>query len=199
MSRVMPFSQASVALAESLIDDPFYWAITDDFGPDASARKQALQPYFKYSLQEAHRTGRCAIAPDPSLGAAAWLLPRNSEVHHAESEAKSQYLASILGPRGNQNYHRMVDMAPLAEQVVPPTAWYLSIVGILPAAQGRGIGAALLSETLAEASTAKVPCYLETFTPRNLPFYNRLGFRRAAEYVEPVTGSWYVVMLRDGD
>jgi ribosomal protein S18 acetylase RimI-like enzyme len=193
-----PFGQASRALAESLFDDPFYWAITESFGNDLTARKRALSGYFHYSLEEAERTGRCVVAPDPSLGAAAWLLPRSAEVAAAESSAKSEYLASALGSQGMENYYRIVRyMAPLAARVVPGDAWYLSIIGILPSAQGRGLGATLLAGTLAEASQANATCYLETFTPLNLRFYERLGFRRVVEHVEPTTNKEYVVMRKD--
>ena len=193
-----PFEQASTALTESLLDDPFYWAITDDFGTDLVARKQALSRYFHYSLEEAERTGRCVVAPDPSLGAAAWLLPRLPDVAAAESSAKSKYLASVLGPLGIENYNRILRyMTPLAAHAVPRGAWYLSIIGILPAAQGRGLGATLLADTLAEASSANVACYLETFTPRSLRFYERHGFRWIADHVEPTTNKAYVVMRRD--
>jgi ribosomal protein S18 acetylase RimI-like enzyme len=196
---MMPLVQASSALAESLIDDPFYWAITDDFGTDLRARKHALSRYCHYSLAEAERIGRCIVAPDPTLGASAWLLPRSPEVDAAESSAKIEFLSSVLGPRGTENYQRIVlYMAPRAARVVPRGAWYLSIIGILPSAQGRGLGAALLSGTLAEASHAHVPCYLETFTPRNLRFYERLGFCRVANHFEPSTNKEYVVMRRDG-
>jgi GNAT superfamily N-acetyltransferase len=194
-----PLVQASSALTESLLDDSFYWAITESFGNDLAARKYALSRYFHYSLEEAERTGRCVVAPDPRLGAAAWLLPRSSEVDALESSAKSKYLTSVLGSRGIENYHRMVRyMAPLAARVVPRNAWYLSIIGILPSAQGRGLGATLLAGTLAEASRVNASCFLETFTLRNLNFYERLGFCRVAEHLEPTTNKEYVVMRRDG-
>jgi len=183
-----PLVQASAALAESLLEDPFYWAITEGFGNDLAARKQVLSRYFHYSLEEAERTGRCIVAPDPRLGAAAWLLPRSPDVDSAESSAKSEYLASVLGSRGVENYHRIVRyMAPLAARVIPPDAWYLSIIGVLPSVQGRGLGAALLAGTLAEASRAQAICYLETFTPRSVRFYERLGFCRVATHIEPTT------------
>jgi|SRR5579859_845014 len=192
------FVQASAALTESLFDDPFYWAITEDFGSDLAARKHALGRYFHYSLEEAERTGRCVVAPDPSLGAAAWLLPRSREVDSAEASAKSAFLGSALGSCGVENYYRIVRyMAPLAARVVPAGSWYLSIIGILPSAQGRGLGATLLAGTLAEASQANATCYVETFTPRNLRFYERLGFRRIADHLEPTTNKEYVVMRRD--
>jgi len=193
-----PIVQASAALAESLFDDPFYWAITDGFGEDHPTRKLALRRYFHYSLEEAGRTGRVVLAPDPNLGATAWLLPRSTEVEAAESAAKSQSLGDALGSRGKENYYRIVRyMAPLAAEVIPAGAWYLSIIGILPSAQGQGLGAALLSETLAEASRVKAVCYLETFTPRNLRFYERMGFRQVAQHLEPTTNKEYVVMRRD--
>lgn len=180
------------------MDDPFYWAITDDFGADLAARQNALHRYFEYSLGEAQRTGRCVVARDPNLGAAAWLLPRSPDVDAVESKKKSEHLTSILGPRGNRSYYRIVRfMAPLARHVVPSGAWYLSIIGILPSAQGRGLGAALLAGTLAEASAAHIPCYVETFAPRNLRFYERLGFRRTAEHLEPTTNKSYVIMQRN--
>jgi ribosomal protein S18 acetylase RimI-like enzyme len=192
------FSRASAALVEALLHDRFYRAITGDFGPDLTARKDALSRYFEYSLGEAQRTGRCVVAPDPRLGAAAWLLPRTPTVETAESRAKSEYLASILRPQGVENYYQMVHyMAPLSARVVPTDAWYLSIVGVLPSAQGRGLGAALLASTLAEASAAHVCCYLETFGNGNLGFYERLGFRAVAEHAEPVTGAKYKIMRRD--
>jgi GNAT superfamily N-acetyltransferase len=191
-------AQASSALTEALIEDPFYLAISDDFSADLKARERALNLYFQYSLEEAERTGRLVIAPDPAVGASAWLLPRSPEIDAAESSAKSAYLASVLGPTGFANYSRIVGfMAPLAANLVPAGAWYLSIVGVLPSAQGQGLGASLLASTLAEASQARVPCYLETFSPRNLRFYERFGFRRVASYREPTTHADYAVMLRN--
>src|ERR1700682_171984 len=193
-----PFVQASAALAESLLDDPFYWAITEDFGNDLAARMHALIRYFHYSLEEAERTGRCILAPDARLGAAAWLLPRSPAVDAAESSAKCEYLDSALASRGIENYYRIVrHMAPLASRVVPDDAWYLSIIGILPSARGQGLGASLLASTLAEASLANATCYLETFTPRNLRFYERLGFRLIVDHFEPTTNKEYTVMRRD--
>ena len=192
-----PFLQASAALAESLLDDPFYWAITDDFGDNLSARKDTLKRYFHYSLEEAQRTGRCVLAPDPSLGAAAWLLPRSPNVDATESSRKSEFLVATLGPQGLDNYYRIVRyMAPLTARAVPAGSWYLSIVGILPSAQGRGLGAALLVATIAEAAQAQVCCYLETFTPRNTKFYERLGFRQAGAHLEPTTNKEYAVMCK---
>ena len=190
--------QASAALTEALLDDPFYEAIAEGLKHDLEARKGGLMSYFQYSLAEAERTGRCVFADDPGLGAAAWLLPRSADVDAAESAAKAAFLAESLGSRGAENYYRIVRfMVPLAARLVPEDAWYLSIIGILPSAQGRGLGEALLAGTLAEASRLGASCYLETFTPRNLKFYERMGFLRVGEQREPTTNEMYVIMLKD--
>ena len=84
-------------------------------------------------------------------------------------------------------------MRPRAAAVIDEPAWYLSIVGVAPSAQGHGIGARLIEPTLAEADEAGAHCYLETFDPRNPRFYERPGFSAVGFHVEPVTGSTYTI------
>jgi GNAT superfamily N-acetyltransferase len=189
------FRQTAAALAASLTDDPFYQSITVNCGVDA--RLSVLSQYFDYSLQEADRTGRCILHEDPALGAAAWLLPRTTEIDVAETSAKAAYLAQLLGPQGWDNYRRIIEfMSSSSEVLAPSGAWYLTIIAVHPSAQGRGIGAELLKPTLAEASQAGAYCFLETFSRRNLAFYQRVGFVQVAQVVEPTTRAPYVVMRR---
>jgi ribosomal protein S18 acetylase RimI-like enzyme len=54
--------------------------------------------------------------------------------------------------------------------------WELLIVAVDPTMQGQGIGSALVRDGLARADAAGLPCYLNTNTPANVPFYERLGF-----------------------
>ncbi len=64
---------------------------------------------------------------------------------------------------------------------------YLFILGTEPEYQGRGLGSALLTPLLARSLSQGLPCYLETFNPINLPFYERHGFRIVHEDVVPGT------------
>jgi GNAT superfamily N-acetyltransferase len=189
------FRQTAAALAASLTDDPFYQSITVNC--DVDARLSVLSQYFDYSLQEADRTGRCMVHEDPALGAAAWLLPRTTEIDAAETSAKAAYLAQLLGPQGWDNYRRIIEFMSSGSEVLAPSgAWYLTIIAVHPSAQGRGIGAELLKPTLAEASQAGAYCFLETFSRRALAFYQRVGFVQVAQFVEPITRAPYVVMRR---
>jgi GNAT superfamily N-acetyltransferase len=185
------------ALIDSLWLDPFYVAISKDFHDDAARRREMLARYFDYSMNEGARKGRLVIWPKPSVGAAVWLLPASKAVSHADSTAKAAFLAESIGKNAAEIYHRIVDfMTPKAMRVVERSAWYLSIVGISPSAQGQGIGARLLEPTLAEADAAGVACYLETFDSRNPRFYQRLGFLSVGTHVEPITQSTYTIMNR---
>ncbi len=81
--------------------------------------------------------------------------------------------------------------------IVDQSHWYLSIIGILPGFQNRGLGAALVEPVLERTDALGVPVYLETFSERNQSFYRRLGFRPAAEFFEPTIAASYTLMTRD--
>ncbi len=54
--------------------------------------------------------------------------------------------------------------------------WYLSMLGVDPACQGRGLGSALLKAGLARCDAEGLPAYLESSNPKNVPLYERFGF-----------------------
>ena len=56
--------------------------------------------------------------------------------------------------------------------------WYLPMIGVDPARQGRGYGSALLACSLALCDRDQVPAYLESTNPRNIPLYKRHGFEQ---------------------
>jgi GNAT superfamily N-acetyltransferase len=190
-----PLDPASYSLVEALTDDPFYAAISVE-QKEPAARRRGLAGYFSYSLEEARLLGRCLHLDDRSIGAAAWLLPGNEERRRQASIRKREFLERCLGSTGRKNYDAIV--AWMSERSAPQlkNAWYLSIVGIAPHAQGRGLGRQLLLPTLHEAARATAVCYLETFSARNVRFYERLGFCTLGVFLEPTTKSEYSLMVR---
>ena len=54
--------------------------------------------------------------------------------------------------------------------------WHLPLIGVDPAHQGKGIGAALLRHVLNACDNQKVLAYLEATSVRNVPLYERHGF-----------------------
>jgi GNAT superfamily N-acetyltransferase len=188
---------ASASAVAALEKDPFYHAISAPYDADAVRRRAALTHYFDYSIQEGRDIGRCVHLADRTRGVAVWLLPQSPEVQSRSARNKRTFLEATLAAEGCANYYRIVEfMHGKAAAVVDGDAWYLSIVAVDPAAQGQGLGRRLLEPTIAEADRLSATCYLETFSPRNPSFYQRLGFVTAARFVEPVTGAGYAVMVR---
>ena len=60
--------------------------------------------------------------------------------------------------------------------------WYLPWLGVDSAVQGQGLGSALLKPCLEIVDSRHLPAYLDSTNPRNVPFYERHGFK--------VTGRW---------
>jgi GNAT superfamily N-acetyltransferase len=59
--------------------------------------------------------------------------------------------------------------------------WYLPWLGVVPEAQGQGLGGQLLEHGLAIVDRTHLPAYLETPNPRTVAFYERHGFVLTAE------------------
>jgi len=188
---------ASASAASALKDDPFYRAITVDFQEDAERRLSILRDYFSLSISEGRELGVCTHLSDPASGVAVWIGPNEPELETAAAERKRIALRAILGPVGFGNYERIVTyMHQRAYELVGSDAWYLSIIAVDPALQGRGLGQQLLAPMLSEADRRGFECYLETFSRRNPAFYGRIGFHQSARIKEPTVGAEYAIMVR---
>ena len=54
--------------------------------------------------------------------------------------------------------------------------WYLPLIGVDPAHQRNGFGAALLRDTLRQCDSDHAVAYLESTNAANVPLYKRHGF-----------------------
>ena len=54
--------------------------------------------------------------------------------------------------------------------------WYLPLIGVDPAQQGKGYGSELLKHALSRCDGDQKLAYLESTNPRNIPLYERHGF-----------------------
>lgn len=86
---------------------------------------------------------------------------------------------------------------PFHHRDVPHAHWYVLVLGVSPEAQGTGLGRALLEPVIDRARAEGLPCYLETAQPKNLGFYQHLGFRVLVDMVEPKSGLHLWTFRRD--
>lgn len=54
--------------------------------------------------------------------------------------------------------------------------WYLPLIGVEPARQGKGCGSALMRHALLACDRDRRPAYLEATSGQSIPFYQRHGF-----------------------
>lgn len=101
---------------------------------------------------------------------ALWLPPGvapNGEVMGAIIEA-------------NMPADRLQDGGGLVEQMnrfhPKEPHWYLPLIGADPAQQGKGFGTALLEYAMHRCDQDRLPAYLESSSPKNVPLYERFGF-----------------------
>ena len=190
-------SRTARSLAAALIGDPFYRAVTVACGENEAARLAMLEAYFALALAEGEQAGRVDLADAAGHGAAIWTTDTPAALRQAAYAQREAALRTLLGERGFAHFTAIVaNMEHALARHGLQDAWYLSIAGIAPAAQGQGLGASVLAPGLAAVDAARAACFLETYNERSLPFYGRLGFVVVGRYAEGVTGCDYWLMLR---
>ncbi|MEX0783209.1 MAG: GNAT family N-acetyltransferase [Dehalococcoidia bacterium] len=75
--------------------------------------------------------------------------------------------------------------------------WYLLALGVEPEMQGRSIGAQLMAPVLERCDREGTPAYLESSKDRNVPLYERNGFKVTEQFQVPNGGPPIWLMWRD--
>lgn len=75
--------------------------------------------------------------------------------------------------------------------------YYLLALGVEPDLHGRGLGTALMAPVLQKCDTERVPAYLESSKEKNVPLYERNGFKVTEQIDIPNGGPPIWLMWRD--
>jgi len=170
---------AAEALAEACRDSPLTVAVTRG-GP---ARRLRSNRHGMRAMLSSARRGAWALAADEPggravAGALLAVPPLRFPLPPPPLRAQLRCVAGQgVGTvrRWGRVYRELLAIHPEEPH------WYLAVLGIAPAHQGRGLGSALLAGLLAQSDADGRPVYLETDRAANLPFYERAGFRVARE------------------
>src|SRR5262249_2919748 len=115
------------------------------------------------------------------LAAAAWIPPVLETAPPSWFEDLS-VLPAVLRLTGLSRLARGAAMAGAVERGQPDLpCLFPPLLGLLPRAQGAGLGSALLAHALARVDAAGAHAYLENSNPRNSPLYERAGFKISRE------------------
>jgi GNAT superfamily N-acetyltransferase len=103
-------------------------------------------------------------------GAALWLPPNVDVDEKAMVDVLQSAVSELI----------LSDLLAVFEQMGkyhPAEAhWYLPLIGVDPAHQGKGYGGALMKHAMEQCDRDHAPAYLESSNPRNVPLYQRHGF-----------------------
>jgi GNAT superfamily N-acetyltransferase len=146
--------------------------------PDPARRAAVLRAFFTTTIRDALAAGHvdAAVKGDRVLGVAVWLPPGAFPWSLRRQLRATPGLLKVLqvAPRSFVTFMRQGARSARLHPRDPH--WDLETMGILPEAQGRGLGARLLEPGLARADQDGLPCYLTTARRENLAFYRRSGF-----------------------
>ncbi|MFA1543164.1 GNAT family N-acetyltransferase [Actinomadura monticuli] len=177
-------AEIAAVLGRAFDDDPVWcWLL-----PDEASRARRLTGLFEVLLRRVHlRHGATeATGRDGATEAAAlWDPPGHWRVPVRLQAAQAVPLLRILGTRVPITLRTL---GAIERHHPREPHWYLSVLGTDPPAQGRGLGGALLRSRLDRCDAEGVPAYLESSKERNVPYYERFGFRVTRELALPGRG-----------
>jgi ribosomal protein S18 acetylase RimI-like enzyme len=178
--RVARRNEAAVlgeVLADAFAEDPvFAWLIP----PGVRGREIRLRTFFtSMSRGYLRRRKPCYLTGDAAAAAlwsapGAWAMPLSQVIIEAAPNGLAFRSGLVRALRTQQQIERLH-----AGHATPH--WYLGYLGTRRDRQGEGLGTQMLRAVLAGADTDGVPAYLESSNERNLPLYERSGFRVVGE------------------
>lgn len=191
---VRPVRADETGAVASVLTDAFadeaglnYWLLQGE------RKTKARRRFFDAAVRDVIHKERelwIARADGEPAGAAIWLKPGDHAFDFTPLQqfTTTPLLFSIAGLKGMK---RAQDLGAELNKYHPKTPHaHLVFLGVAPSAQGRGVGSAILKETLAPLDQRGVTAYLECTTERNAALYARHGFEVTGEFERPGLRFW---------
>ncbi len=165
---------------------------------DTKQRLKTLNLYFQHVIKYGLRYGEVYSSPNLE-GISIWLPPKNSS-HTRWKAIKTGALVLPLKVKWKyltlQNkLYKFTDN--LHKKFVPYPHWYLSLIGVGPNHQGKGLGQQLLSANINRIDLECKPIYLETNKEKNVEIFKRFGFHIIQKVIVPGTEIFHWSLLRN--
>ncbi len=190
-SQVQPVADL---LVRAFQDDPLFVY----FFPHASERMNKLSHVLRMLVRYGVLYGE-VYATSPNVeGVIVWLPSEHVEMspwHMMRSGGFSVMLNMSKGDMGRMMRYIEYGSA-MHKRHAPFRHWYLQFIGVGPEFRGKGYASVLLTPMFARMNAERLPCYLETQNPQNIPMYQHYGFRVVEEGSIPGSETAHWAMLR---
>jgi ribosomal protein S18 acetylase RimI-like enzyme len=180
-------------LARAFNDDPFFsWFVRAD-----AKRGERFKRTFEIALTRMSAGLNETYTTNEIQGGALWKRPGEYRLGMLEQLALIPAFASITGWSGLKRFIEAQTVAEKRhEHHVPEPHYYLFVLGVEPALQGRSIGGQLIRPVLDICDREQLPAYLETALEINVRFYRKHGFEVVEEIVPVPTAPNIWLMKR---
>ncbi len=177
-------------IARAFDDDPFVnWCVAQD-------KRRAGRVYdmmeMAYRISSVHNE---VYTAEGIPGAAYWTPPGKSGVGLSQQMRLLPGMVRALTVRRIPRVSRA--FAAIEKKHPHEPHWYLAVLGVEPDRQGQGVGTALMRPVLEMCDRDGTPAYLESSKEKNVPLYERNGFRVTEVFEVPGGGPPLWLMWRD--
>ena len=187
---------AAEVLAKAFFRDP----LQKYTFPEEAERATNSPKHFAAALRYGYKFGE-VYTIDGVPGASIWLKPGETEI--TPERAEEAGFMDLPSQIGEDAFNRFFVAISFAEEMhktdVPEPHWYTMVLGVDPELHGQGYGPALMQPIFERSETDGSPIYLETAQPKNVSFYEKLGFKVLRDVVEPSSGVRLWTFRRDPD
>lgn len=185
--------QLADLLTDAFMDDPvLQWTLRE-----GRAYPGALRRYFEFALlEQCVPSDLMFVSGDDMRATSIWLPPSDLGVLATPPREMLRLIPKFLPILGISRLHRAMSLAMAMDAHHPHEPhWYLYFLGVPPSSQGQGLGSAMMDTTMPMVDAQRLPAYLDNSNARNIPLYERYGFRVISEYrarddAPPIWGMW---------
>lgn len=152
----------------------------------AFAGESAMRPAFTAMARHLYLTRGFGHVTADGLAGTLWLPPGEKKGYGLGNLSLGANILRHGGLCGLRN-SLAIDAFMTQKRRQHPPHYYLFAIAVDPSLQGKGIGGALMRETLTRIDADGMPAYLENSKEQNISFYQNHGFEILEETV-PVKG-----------
>jgi GNAT superfamily N-acetyltransferase len=177
------------AMALAFEDDPLI-----DFMVPEKRRLQRLERMFATDIRASYLAHDEVWTTADLQGAALWAPPEKWRRPPQVMIRTAPVMLRALGVRVRSAF---AALSVIERNHPPGPHYYLGGLGTAPAAQGTGVGSAVLAPVIERCDREGIGAYLESSKERNLAFYARHGFEVTREIRLPRGGPPLWLMWRE--
>ena len=178
-------------LTTAFAEDPVWggWAF-----PDRERAAENRRKWVRFYVKGALRYPWVRVT-EHDEAAALWIPPGGTDLSKEDEEREVSLFKEWFGEHAGVHLEALELFHAAHPREVPH--YYLGLLGTRVDHRGKGWGMALLKENLALIDAERMPAYLESTNPVNLPKYEQLGFAKVGEFTFSGGGPTVETMWRD--